>query len=350
MKKEMYPINLCMTFDPTNSIWFEYLGRDAAYVHSILFATRAYFDWLGGRTCGREGLAHLTKTLELLRGTLEDESEAISETTISVIVGLAMAADCFGDRVAAARHVQGLHKIIMMRGGLGSLSKNSQLQIKSCRADLGVAMSTGCKPLFFSTGISWKSYLGPSNHVPHHTDLHDIITTPDPRLVNIWVDMKEFCKAANIAFITGHKLDPELFQEVMTSIQYRLLHLGYDHAAGRDDALHEALRLSMLAFASTVFLKIQGLVLHFDILGARLKAAILALERPKDKAGREMMLWILVMTGISTFHGVDDDWLTDYFAGKDPLPWKEARDVLKGRLWIDCLHDNPGEAAYYLVS
>jgi hypothetical protein len=346
----MYPVDFCLAFDPTNSIWFEYLGRDAAYVHSILFSAGAYFDHLSGHEFSPSSLRHLAKTLELLRSTLEQESGAVSESTISVVVGLAGVAECLGDPDEAVRHLRGLHRMIQMRGGIGSLSRNSQLQIKSCRADLGVSIATGRKPLFFADGISWRSYLAPDGTAARRTEIHDVLAAPDQRLVNVWVDMKEFCRAANIAFVTGCKLDPELFQEVMTSVQYRLLHLDFQESTGDRPGWQEALRLSMLAFATTVFLKIRGVDIRYQNLAVRLKAAILSLDKPEDKARREMRLWIEVVAGIVLSQGPEGSGLKDCLAGVDLKSWNEARVVLKDRLWIDCLHDKPGEAMYHYMS
>ncbi|OIW27676.1 hypothetical protein CONLIGDRAFT_444179 [Coniochaeta ligniaria NRRL 30616] len=352
----MYPFDLCTAFHPQNSVWFEYLALDAGYVHSVLFATRAFFDWRGGTgspVLSHKSLAHLAKTLELLRNRLDNPSsggESTSESTISTVVGLTVAADCLGDRDAAAKHTAGLHRMISLRGGLGTLSHNRQLQIKACRADLGVAISGGSKPLFFSDGMmSWKSYLAPE--VSRHTDLYDVLASPDQRLVNVWVDLKEFCRAANIGVVTGRKLDPELFQEVMTSVQYRLLHLDYGGGSGEGGAWHEAIRLSMLAFATTVFLKIRGLEIGYEDLSRRLRAAMLALDYAGDAVEREMMLWMAFVAGMSMFHGrVDGGWLKDYLSVAGVTSWKATRSILKDRLWVDCIHDKQGEAVYHELS
>jgi hypothetical protein len=122
-----------MYFDPSRSVWFEYLARDAAYMYSVLFTATTYFDRIQNRTSGPDALAHLAKTLMLLQSNLEDAAMATSESTISVVVLLAMGASAFGDLEAAVKHCDGMYKMIRMRGGLRSLSRNSQLQIKSCR-------------------------------------------------------------------------------------------------------------------------------------------------------------------------------------------------------------------------
>ncbi|KAB5585505.1 hypothetical protein GE09DRAFT_1277029 [Coniochaeta sp. 2T2.1] len=365
MSSELYPINLCFAFHPQSSVWFDYLFLDEAYVHSILFATRAYFDWRRSSTVGPASLRHLAKTLELLRQKLDADADAdgcppfYPDSTVSVVVGLTTAADVLGDADSAAKHTAGLHRMVMMRGGLGALRDNRQLQIKACRADLQVAVNRGTKPLFFADGrISWRSYLAASRDgQKDNTEeelLHDVLgETPDAKLVNVWVDLREFCRAANIAVATGRLLDPDLFQEVMTSVQYRLLHLRYGDGdgdgTGREDTWHEAVRLSMLALATTVFLRIHGMEMRYHDLGRRLKAAMLALGGASGgKKKREMLLWMAVVAGVAIFHGpVDGSWLREYAREADVESWTAARGVLKDRLWIDHLHDKEGADVYY---
>ncbi|KAB5583625.1 hypothetical protein GE09DRAFT_1212200 [Coniochaeta sp. 2T2.1] len=363
MSSELYPINLCFAFHPQSSVWFDYLFLDEAYVHSILFGTRAYFERRRTGTIGPASLHHLAKTLELLRQKLEtppppcpysadDTTKYFPDSTISVVVGLTTAADALGDADSAAKHTAGLHRLVMMRGGLGSLSGNRQLQIKACRADLQVAVNRGMKPLFFADGMSWRSYLtssSPQQQAGKRTELHGILgETPDARLVNVWIDLREFCRAANIAVATGRLLDPEPFQEVMTSVQYRLLHLGYESRVGREEAWHEAMRLAMLAFATTVFLRIHGMEMRYHDLGRRLKAAMLALGGARSGKEMEMLLWMAVVAGVAIFHApADGSWLREYVRGAGVESWTAARGVLKDRLWIDHVHDKEGADVYY---
>jgi hypothetical protein len=110
-------------------------------------------------------------------------------------------------------------------------------------------MCTGSKsPFFTADNISWQSYLPESLSESHTSAMHLLVSdSPEPRVFNIWSDLHEFSRAVNIAAQTGRKLDPDILMEVMTSVQYRLLNLGYNN-----DDNHELLRVVMLAYSTTI--------------------------------------------------------------------------------------------------
>jgi hypothetical protein len=87
------------------------------------------------------------------------------------------------------------------------------------RADLTIAMFTDSKPKFFRDDISWGPYIAKGQKtslesLPRH------FAGLDMKLSNIWADLREFTKSANLAFQTGQKMDGVLFQEILISVQY----------------------------------------------------------------------------------------------------------------------------------
>ena len=129
----MYPISIFIQFDMENSIWLEYLAQSAAFMHCSLFITQAYLDWCAKDEYGREAMRHLTKTLRLLQESLADPDSATSDATIAVVQALVTVADLLGDMDLAEKHLQGLYRLVSLRGGLSFLAQNKQLQIKVCR-------------------------------------------------------------------------------------------------------------------------------------------------------------------------------------------------------------------------
>lgn len=122
-----------MTFDTRSSIWFDYLRSDAMYLHSLMWSSQSYFDWSHGTSPSRLSMTHQAKTLGLLQKRLDDGLTAISDTTLAVVVTLVMMTALTGEPESATKHMGGLHKMVQLRGGLHSLGKNKQLQIKICR-------------------------------------------------------------------------------------------------------------------------------------------------------------------------------------------------------------------------
>lgn len=202
-------------------------------------------------------------------------------------------------------------------------------------------MSTRSKPLFFAgDDISWNCYLPRSTLVPQNTAIHVLRgdSICDPRLLNVWHDLYEFSRAANIAAQTGRKLKPDLLQEVMISVQYRLLHLQYDP----EDA-HELLRMVILAYSMTIF---PPLFSHFGAppisypsLPSCLRGHLVTLEQSSDEK-LKVLLWLLVVVRISI---LDDELikaqLTQTMQALNLSSGDDILVILKGFLWIDVLHE-----------
>ena len=129
----LYLPHFRVLYDVAEPIWFDYLGQDAAYLYTALFVSQAYVEFVRGERFSRQTAALLANALPMLQANLDNPSAATTDTTISVILSLAMAADLYGDLESAKKHVHGLHKVVMLRGGVAKLN-NIQLQIKCCRS------------------------------------------------------------------------------------------------------------------------------------------------------------------------------------------------------------------------
>lgn len=66
-------------------------------------------------------MLHFHKGMRLLQERLlgEDDDTKISDSTTSVVVKLASAAHFNGNHEAARKHMEGLRKMVDLRGGLG---------------------------------------------------------------------------------------------------------------------------------------------------------------------------------------------------------------------------------------
>ncbi len=133
MKDVMYPIERCLDFDSAVIPRFTYLIQDEAYVHSLLLVAYSYFDILRRRRPGNRAVMHMGKTINSLRHNLEKDDLATADSTLFVVLALALIADFSGDSEAAKNHMDGLSKMLKLRGGLSSLGYNATLQIKCCR-------------------------------------------------------------------------------------------------------------------------------------------------------------------------------------------------------------------------
>jgi hypothetical protein len=228
------------------------------------------------------------------------------------------------------------------------------------RVDIHLAISTGSRPVFFNEDISWRPYFGGRSHDEKQTSQHAEVrpTLPypgaivDARLHHIWADTRECCDIFNLAFLTRRKLEPRLFQEIIISVQYRLLHLQYlddfsfENRVDSQNRLHEVLRCSVLAFTTTIFMKIINMEVRYHLLGLQLKAALSALDKPVDSREWELRVWICFVASITLFRGREHEWLavalTQSLGALELTSWLEVKAALKRHLWIDMIHDAEG--------
>lgn len=170
----------------------------------------------------------------------------------------------------------------------------------------------------------------------------------DSRIENIWHDAQELCAIINLAHLTQRKLQGSLFQESMVSLQYRLLQLHQTPQIIPPNSLHEAVRLGILAFTTSVFLKTIDNSMRYLDLATSLKVALNALDVQQTPQDWELRLWILVVTAILIFNsGKRSKWLREKLHTATTefqvSSWLELKVIMKKFLWIDTIHDTQGK-------
>jgi hypothetical protein len=116
----------------------EHLAYDAAYLHAAALGTHVYIGLMPGSErppvpdCSSP---HYSKTLRLLRERLltGDETEKISDSTITVVIALAIHARTTKDHGAAKHHVEGILKIASLRGGVTGICDRTMLAMEVFR-------------------------------------------------------------------------------------------------------------------------------------------------------------------------------------------------------------------------
>src|SRR5277367_420755 len=108
---------------------------DICCLHSMLFSVRAFVESALHNQLSRLACFHYAQTLQLLQARLNesDQTSAISDSTIMVVITLATAAELTEDFAAVANHFKGLEKIVSLRGGVRALNTNNNIQVKVCR-------------------------------------------------------------------------------------------------------------------------------------------------------------------------------------------------------------------------
>ncbi|KAF7562841.1 hypothetical protein G7046_g1284 [Stylonectria norvegica] len=320
------------------------LSRHPAMVHSLIFTTQAFHDMSVGPTYGKEAQFHLSKTLYYLQESLNDSELAISNSTMAIVTSLATAAVMVGELDTAKKHMDGLYRIVQLRGGLKSLGEGSMTEHKAQRIDLGLAMGIGSTMRFFpkQKSISWSYHLLHGKSANQFAEINKAYPRPDPKLLTVWADLSEFSKTVNDAAESGNKIPAEYYGRLSSAVPQRLLSLQFDPYS-----MHELLRLSMLAYMKGILVQIDNIGKKLRYLVVRLKVAFLAQQLPPAPEQAKLMLWVMFIMSVSIYEDHDQDWLQEAMeqsiSSLGLCTWEDTKDVLANFLWIDVVFDEPGE-------
>ncbi|TDZ25561.1 hypothetical protein Cob_v001816 [Colletotrichum orbiculare MAFF 240422] len=352
LKDAMYPVGRYSRFDATSTFWFHWTQLDLAYLHSILYTASFFFDSVTGQKSKRTQL-HLYRTIHELNKRLADPTTALTDSTTTVVMAMALIAECFGDVESAHMHVVGLKRIVGLRGGIESFADKPQLQAKLYRAGLVYNISTGAKPVFHRDAASFESafdswpelaQLKPSD-ASCFSRSRSVVRTLGRGLYCVFKDVQDLSRLINDADNSAQKIREMPLEELMTSIQSRLLDLKFDDA----NILPELLRLSLLAFLTTVFWSFPGVKFEYPHLSKQLRQACLAFT-PAAAGESHLFAWALMVGATSLFHDADQTWLPRKLRPliRDNLggTWSEVQSSLRRVVWIDSIHDGPGMKVY----
>ncbi len=119
-------------------MWIAPLAMDPAYLHALVFGSQYYFDTIRSQNfslVSPRALPHFLKTLRLLRERIAhgNDQERLSNTTAAAIMSLAGHAYMMGDIGSARHHIEGLCRIVSLRGGLIAFGENVKLLIEILR-------------------------------------------------------------------------------------------------------------------------------------------------------------------------------------------------------------------------
>lgn len=100
---------------------------------SLLFAAQAYHDIVSNSAVGEKAQRYLAQALRELQQTLADAKGATSDSTMVVVASLATGSLIAGDFETTKKHLDGLHRILNMRGGVQTLEQGGMIEYKAQR-------------------------------------------------------------------------------------------------------------------------------------------------------------------------------------------------------------------------
>ncbi|KAI9155528.1 hypothetical protein HJFPF1_08112 [Paramyrothecium foliicola] len=357
IKETMYPIEWCFHVDHCRSTWFVNIMRDPAYLQACLFAISAMVDIVGNKPSGfeprfkndtkfsRKTQLYLRRTIDMLQQRIKESTIQVDDPTTAIVVNLALASDAADDVVSNQAHVQGLRQMLQLRGGLKGYKTNRELQVKICRVELGWCIKTGAKPCFYDEDLVWAPFFEdflnkyPMYRLPLPRRIQPLLHGIDPRLLDIFNDMRSFTNIVNTLLKSKKKLDPDVHEQSMVSVQYRLLALQY--SLDDEEIIEEALRTGLLAYEVSIFLYTPGLKNNYPYLRNRLRECIEKLD-PYDPASADLQLWLFLIGSICLYNP-DEPWMIPIAAELlHGRTWEDCVERVKDIMWVDLVHNPPG--------
>jgi hypothetical protein len=169
----------------------------------------------------------------------------------------------------------------------------------------------------------------------------------DTRLHNALKDLHSFSCLSNLAYQTTRKLSPEIYNEMVISILYRLTYLSFE-----SEPLQEAIRTGLLVFSSTIFIQRNFFEQPYDHLLSLLSNSLIKMRESSDvDVPVPIVLWLTMLSHIvaekepyqEDWRGV---WLDETLLRTGIDSWSQARDMLKSIVWVDFIHERLGKQAF----
>ncbi|KAF2874687.1 hypothetical protein BDV95DRAFT_591487 [Massariosphaeria phaeospora] len=340
----IYPHEYCNPFDRDKSRWLRYMSTDTAYFHVTLCLMSATSDfYLEQSSRSASALVHLSHTLRLINERLSGEG-ALSDMTLVLVTGLVVYSQLRGDTQTWRTHMQGLHDLIRLRGGLGNFSSDSALLQKICRAEIDFALSEGCSTQFKLHEIpfshqSWKLICYPS-----HTSLSPLPSAfleLHPSLREIATDTMVLANVLRTP-PKGQKIDPSIFQQALITICYHLIQLGEAIGSANESSLDSCCHLGLTAFMTTLTFQMgRRRLLRREFLAERLRILMQrSVQHLQTSDG--LLLWILCLGRIALCGNADDSWLLPLIEVEvrrlGITDWESLLESLNQFPWINGLH------------
>ncbi|MCJ1385514.1 hypothetical protein MMC17_008637 [Xylographa soralifera] len=325
----------------------------------MIFTSQYFFDAILPRNFSpfsQRSLPHFLETVKLLRERLahDNDESRLSYTTAAAVMGLTGHALWTGNSESARHHMEGLSRIVSLRGGVATFKENPKLLIEILRCDMGIALHSGSRPLFFNNLSSQEPY-PPYPNLKLLLELRGSAVTSSQYqsarffddmaddLAGIWKIMSEFCSVINFVADSGQCISVETLLETVASVMYRLL--GMNFGAGSSD---EAIRLGLLAFSCSVFLQWQYLGMSYPPLTSAFRNCLATMNSQQMSA--HLVLWLFMIGAALVFDATDDWWLKPALLVSmgicETRSWSEMQHLLKSSMWIGLIHDKPGRRVF----
>jgi hypothetical protein len=126
------PLELCVDFDFTQGADFRRLFYDKSFLSAALFVSSTINDLTTPlkRQISQESTYYLRRTLLDLHTKLDRKDAPYHDSTLLVVISLALLSTVFDDWKATIVHMAGLHRVVELCGGLSFLRQRAKFHYK----------------------------------------------------------------------------------------------------------------------------------------------------------------------------------------------------------------------------
>jgi hypothetical protein len=188
--------------------------------------------------------------------------------------------------------------------------------------------------------VHWHPTIPPP-YLPLPQDLYQASYDWDWRLANVFQDFQYLSLRINRNALKRARHDPTCFQNILTSLQSRLVHLG----ALLVSPVEQLIRLTMLAMLTTTF-KTPGRALPYGWVIEQLRDLYNKVAGSSFGHDTSLRLWVLI-TLTFTITGTQRKWIRDAWRETEAgLTWGTVKTHLLRVMWIELIHDKPGQSVF----
>ncbi|KAF2876646.1 hypothetical protein BDV95DRAFT_602616 [Massariosphaeria phaeospora] len=288
---------------------------------------------------------YLSKSLAQVRERLES-SDALSDATVCIVMSLVTQEQVRNQHAAARIHMDGLARMIELRGGLDSLEGSLPVLLKACKTDIMLALQYEETPRFVRNKMPQIRSLFQSKFKT--VDFDSTLTSIqhnniEPYLFEILGDIINVTSLFNDRQ-PSQEVDLFSFQEIFVSISYSLIEFDSMQDRKELSTTHASYHVGLTIFMMTFFLQYgRQRIMKFESITQRLRTVI---ERGLMDDKKDLMLWLMMMGGIWMLDDADVNWLAPKvrcLAQEMGLrSWDEVIIHIIKYPWIHDLHDEPG--------
>ena len=172
-------------------------------------------------------------------------------------------------------------------------------------------------------------------------------STINPFLQQILVDVTNITCLGNMDE-AGFRLGPDVFQDIIISVGCRLLRFHQLDKPRLRSKLESACHIGLVVLSTTLFIQIgRRRFLKYTLVGQYLKDVV---EAGVDEGDNDLLLWLLLLGGISVLGGLEERWLAPRIRHVSHSlgisSWEGVRQTLNELPWINALHSEPGKVLW----